>query len=116
VSPQKRRDTEIPKAKSLPIVHRAGFDQNSGFFEVLRGFTSDRESMALEGVQHVRGDSGYALQIFPSLEGTVLKAMFHNPLRIVSTDALNDGEFLFGRVVQIHIFRHDQISPFELQT
>jgi hypothetical protein len=107
--------TETQKAKSLPIVHRAGFEQNSGFTELLCGITSDGEPMALEGIQHVRGDSGNALQIFPTLEGTVLKAMSHNPLRVVSTDALNDCEFLFGCIVQIHIFRHDQIS-FRLQT
>jgi hypothetical protein len=103
----------LQKSKKPADFDQAGFEQNPGFAEVLRGFTPDGEPVALEGIQHVRRDSGNALQIFPTLEGTVLKAMFHDLLGVISTDALNDGEFLFGCVVQIHIFRHDQISPFD---
>jgi hypothetical protein len=79
------------KSKKPADFDQAGFEQTPGFAEVLRGFTSDGEPVAFEGIQHVRRDSGNALQIFPTLEGTHLKAMFHDLLGVISTDALNDG-------------------------
>jgi hypothetical protein len=33
--------------------------------------------------------------------------MLHNLLGMVFTDALNDGQLLFSRGVQIHVFRHN---------
>ena len=50
---------------------------------------------------------GYPLQVLPGLEGTILKAMLHDLLGIVFTDALNDHQFLLSSSVQIHVFRHN---------
>jgi hypothetical protein len=72
----------------------------------LRRFSSDRESMALERIQHVAGNSGYALQIIPSFEGTILRTMFDDFAGMLSADALNGREFGFGASIQIHILRH----------
>src|SRR5215471_7976557 len=81
-------------AKSLPmLLHAAGFDEKAKLLKKkLRGFSSDRESMTLERIQHVAGDSRYALQIIPTLERTILRTMLDDFAGMLSADALNGRE------------------------
>jgi hypothetical protein len=93
--------------KSLPmLLHAAGFDEKQIVRKKLSRFPSDREAMTLERIQHVAGDSGYALQIIPTLERTILCAVFHDFAGMLSADALNRREFGFGGSIQIHVLRH----------
>jgi hypothetical protein len=94
-------------AKSPPmLLHGAGFDRKQFLTGVLRRFTSDRESVALERIEHIAGNSGHALQIVPTLERTILGSMLYDFPGMLFADALNGREFGFGGSIQINVPRH----------
>jgi hypothetical protein len=88
------------------LLHGAGFGGKQIVDGVLSRFPSDRESMSLERVQHIAGNSGYALQIFPTLERTILGPMLDDFTGMLFADALDGREFGFGGSVQINVPRH----------
>ena len=65
----------------------------------LSGSTVNGDSLAFQGIQHVHRHSGDSLQIFPTVERSVLIAKVDEFFGLVPVNALNAGELLFGGCV-----------------